>query len=151
MHTDHVDVAVALHSQFETLWHLPPLDSSLSTPKDLDLPPQFILVSDQTTLAPWRPGRGSGVFRSDFNSFVVPKSHILLEAFLRICARDIGKLTGSFAMAIIAYMEEYVDDDEFLDGNQLPEPLKTFLQGAQEGKEACSPMDAGIEGGSRNT
>ena len=91
------------------------------------------------------------MFRLDCVPVIIPKSHILLEAFLRIYARDKGKLIDSFAMAMIVYMEEYVDDDEFLDGNQLPEPLKTFLQGAQEGKEACSPMDAGIEGGSRNT
>ena len=135
MHTDHADVAVGLYRQSETLWFLPPLHSSLSSPKTLELPSQFILASDHTALAPWRPGRGSGVFKSDCYPVIVPKSHILLEAYLRIYARDTGKRIGAYAMALIAYMEGYVDDDGFLDANQLPEPLKTFYKELREGKK----------------
>jgi len=59
----------------------------------------------QTILPPWRPGRGSGVFKSDSDPVVVPKSHILLEAFLRRYTRDSGKRIDAFAMAMIAYMD----------------------------------------------
>jgi len=133
IHMKDSEVTVALYLQSETLWFLPPLDSSFSFPNELKLPSQYILASDQTILPPWRPGRGSGVFKSGCDPVVVPKSHILLEAFLRLYARDSGKRIGSFAMAMIAYMEEYVDDDGLLDTNQLPEPLKTSYKELRQG------------------
>jgi hypothetical protein len=64
---------------------------------------------------------------------IVPKSHILLEAFLRLYARDSGKRIGAVAMAMIRYIEEYVDDNGLLDTNQLPELLKTFYQELRQG------------------
>ena len=60
---------------------------------------------------------------------------MLLEAYLRLYARDAGKRVGSFGMAMIAYMEEYVDDDGLLDASQLPEPLGTFYAELREGKK----------------
>ena len=42
---------------------------------------------------------------------------------------------GSFAMAMIAYMEEYVDDDGLLDSKQLPEPLKSFYDELRVGEK----------------
>ena len=59
----------------------------------------------------------------------------MLEAYLRLYARDNGKRIGAFSMAIIAYIKGYVDDDGFLDANQLPEPLKTFYKELREGKK----------------
>lgn len=59
----------------------------------------------------------------------------MLEAFLRLYVRDLGKRIGSFAMAMIGYMEEYVDDDGLLDANQLPEPLKTFYEELRQGRK----------------
>ena len=135
IHISDSEVTVTLYPQSETLWFLPPLDSSFSSPKKPKLPSQVILASDQTVLPPWRPGWGSGVFKSDCDPVVVPKSHILLEAFLRLYARDLGKRIGSFAMAMIAYMEEYVDDDGLLDAKQLPEPLKTSYKELKEGRK----------------
>ncbi len=135
VHIEDSEVTVGLYPQSETLWFLPPLDSSFSSPKKSKLPSQFILASDQTVLPPWRPGRGSGVFKSDCDPVIVPKSHILLEAFLRLYARDLGKRIGSFAMPMIGYMELYVDDDGLLDANQLPEPLKTFYNELRQGKK----------------
>jgi hypothetical protein len=113
---------------------LVPATARQLAPKKSKLPSQFILASDQTVLPPWRPGRGSGVFKSDCDPVIVPKSHILLEAFLRLYARDLGKRIGSFAMPMIGYMELYVDDDGLLDANQLPEPLKTFYNELRQGK-----------------
>ena len=65
----------------------------------------------------------------------VLKSHILLKAFLRLYAHDRGKRIGAFAMAMIAYMEGYVNDDGLLDANQLPEPLKTSYKELRQGKK----------------
>ena len=135
IHIKDSEVTVALYIQSETLWFLPPLDSSFSSPKKLEYPSQFIFASDQTVLPPWRPGRGLGVFKSDRDLVVVPKSHILLEAFLRLYARDSGKRIGACAMSMIAYMEEYVDDDGLLDANQLPEPLKTSYKELRQGRK----------------
>ena len=135
VHIEDSEVTVAIFPQSETLWSLPPLDSAFLAPKKLKLPSQFVLASDQTVLPPWRPGRGSGVFKSDCDPVVVPKSHILLDAFLRLYARDSGKRIGAFAMPMIGYMEEYVDDDGLLDANQLPEPLKTSYKELREGKK----------------
>lgn len=123
MHTP--EFIVGLYLQSETLWFLPTLDDSLLSPRQINTSSPFVLASDQTVLPPWRSGRGSGVFQSGQHPVVVPKAHILLEAFMRLYARDVGKRIGSFGMAMIAYMEEYVDDDGLLDANQLPEPLKT--------------------------
>jgi len=133
IHIEDSEVTVALYLQSETLWFLPPLDSSFSSPKRLELPSQFILAADQTILPLWRPGRGSGVFKSGCDPVVVPKSHILLDAFLRLYARDSGKRIGAFAMAMIAYVEQYIDDDGLLDANQLPEPLKTSYEELRQG------------------
>ena len=133
MHIRDSELTVALYPQSDTLWFLPPLDSSVLYPKKLKLPSHFVLASDHNVLPPWRPGRGSGVFESDSDPVVVPKSHVLLEAFLRLNARDAGKRIGSFAIAMIAYTEEYVDNDGLLDSNLLPEPLRTFYKELRQG------------------
>ncbi|KAI9755678.1 MAG: hypothetical protein M4579_004176, partial [Chaenotheca gracillima] len=65
IHIEDSEVTVDLFPQSETLWFLPPLDSSILSPKKFKLPSQFILASDQNVLLPWRPGHGSGVFKSD--------------------------------------------------------------------------------------
>ncbi|KAF2459310.1 hypothetical protein BDY21DRAFT_337917 [Lineolata rhizophorae] len=135
MHVDASEVTIGLYLQSETLWFLPPLDDSLSSPQKLELPSYFVLASDQTVLPPWRPGRGSGVFKSGEYPVVVPRSFILLEAFLRLYARDSAKRIGSFGLPMIGYMEQYVDDDGFLDVTQLVEPLKTFYEELKEGKK----------------
>ena len=133
VHVEHSEVTVDLFLQSKTLWFLPPLGSSVCSP--IKLPSQFILASDQTVLTPWRPGRGSGSLKSECGPVVISKSHILLEAFLLLYARDASKRIGGFAIQMIAYMEEYVDDDGFLDTNQLPKPLKTSYKELREGKK----------------
>ena len=135
VHIEESEVTVGLYLQSDTLWFLPPLDSSLLSPNQPQLPSQFILASDQTILPPWRPGRGSGGFTSGSDTVVIPKAHILLEAFLRLYARDSGKRIGGFAMAMIAYVEEYIDDDGLLDTTQVPEPLKTFYLELRQGRK----------------
>ncbi|KAK5444191.1 hypothetical protein LTS15_010544 [Exophiala xenobiotica] len=134
-HIEDSEVTVGLYLQSATIWFLPPLDSSFLCPKKLQLPSHFVLASDQSILPPWRPGRGYGVFKSDQDPVIVPKCHILLEAFLRLYARDVGKRIGAFAMAMIAYVQEYIDDDGLLDTSLLPEPLNSFYKELRQGKK----------------
>jgi len=54
---------------------------------------------------------------------------------MRLFARDQGKRVGSFGMAMIAYMQLYVDADGYLDASFLPEPLRTSYRELQEGKK----------------
>ncbi|KZL64598.1 hypothetical protein CT0861_05999 [Colletotrichum tofieldiae] len=133
LHVDESEVTVGLYPHSETLWFLPVFDSSLLCPEASKLPPHFILASDQTFLPSWRPGRGSGAFKSGSGPVVVPKAHVLLEAFLRLYARNSGKRIGAFGMAMIAYVEQYIDDDGLLDVSQLPEPLKTSYVELRQG------------------
>ena len=133
-HLEDSEISVTLYLQSETLWFLPPLDSTLCQ-KPAQLPQYFIMASDRTVLQPWRPGRGSGVFKYASDPVIVPTAPVLLEAFLRLYARDQGKRVGGFGMAMIAYMEEYVDDDGNLDASQLPEPLRTFYRDLREGEK----------------
>ncbi|GAB1312203.1 Thioredoxin reductase [Madurella fahalii] len=129
------EVTAGLYFQSDTLWFLPPLDHSLVSPSKFDLPPYFALASDQTVFPPWRPGRGAGVFESAVHAVIAPRSHILLEAYMRLYARDHGKRVGSFGISMIAYMEGYVEADGLLDVNLLPEPLRTFYGEIKEGRK----------------
>lgn len=132
---DNSEVTAGIYLQSDTLWFLPPLDHSLLFPEKLDLPPYFALASDQTVFPPWRPGRGAGVFISTADAVIAPRPHILLEAYMRLYARDQGKRVGSFGIAMIVYMESYVDADGLLDANLLPEPLRTSYRELKEGKK----------------
>lgn len=138
-HVDASEVTVGLYQQSETLWFLPPLDNALLSPTKSKLPPQYILASGHSVLPPWRPGRGSGVFERNLYPVVVPRSHVLLEALLRIYARDAAKRIGGVGIALIGYIEMYVDDDGLLDVNQLPEPLRGFYK-ELHGEDMTKPL-----------
>ncbi|KAK4103821.1 hypothetical protein N658DRAFT_513887 [Parathielavia hyrcaniae] len=128
---------VGLYLQQETLWLLPPLDHALLSPSKLSLPSQFALASDQTIFPPWRPGRGSGVYKAGTDCVIALRPHVLLEAYMRLFARDGGKIVGSFGISMIAYMSLYVDKDGLLDASLLPEPLKTSYRDFQSGKKSA--------------
>ncbi|XMA13753.1 hypothetical protein WAI453_006544 [Rhynchosporium graminicola] len=127
-HIEDSEIIFCLYLQSETLWFLPPFDRSLAFPMRKALPTSFALASDQILLPPSRPGRGSGSFEPGYYPVIVPKAHILLEAFMLLYARDWKERIGDFAMAMIAYIELYVDEDGFLDTKQLPEPLLTYYK-----------------------
>ncbi|KAI7364568.1 hypothetical protein KC354_g5598 [Hortaea werneckii] len=119
-------LTLGIYIQSETLWFLPEFDQSLVFPPTLDYHSHFVFASDKRTLPPERLGRGSGAFKEDFVPVLVPRAIVLLEAFLRLYARDRGKKIGSCAMQMICYIEEYVDDDGYLRESRLPEPLQTL-------------------------
>ena len=132
-HIKDLEVTVSLYLQCETLWFLKPLDWSLASPKEVELPSIFVSASDQTVLPPWRPGRGSGFFKPGQYPIIIPKSHVLLEAFMLLYVRDFEKRIGDFSMAMIGYIELYVDEDGFLETEQLAEPLLTFYKELRKG------------------
>jgi len=132
------DVTIGLYTQSDTLWFLPPLTKVLPCPPEkLEATSPFVIASDNTVLPSWRPGRGSGAFDAgkQCHPVVVPRAVVLLEAFMRLYARDSGKQIGSFAMAMIDYMELYVDQDGFLDATLLPDPLRLFYQQLKSGEK----------------
>ena len=53
---------------------------------------------------------------------------------MRLHARDVGTRVGSVAMAMIGYMEEYVDDNGLLNGDLLAEPLRTLYRELRRGE-----------------
>ncbi|KAG5915663.1 hypothetical protein E4U61_004397 [Claviceps capensis] len=122
-HIEGAEEPVGLFVQSVTLWFLPPLEAALITPDQGQLPPPYALASDETILPPWRPERGAGVFKSKAHPVVVVHSHVLLEAFMRICARYSHTLAGSFSKSMVIYVLMYIDDDGYLDLKKLPEPL----------------------------
>jgi hypothetical protein len=132
-HIKDLQVTVSLYLQSETLWFLPPLDPSLARPIEVSLPSFFIFASDQTVLPPWRPGRGSGFFKPGHHPIIIPKSHVLLEAFMLLYVRNREKRIGSFSMAMISYIELYVDEDGFLEIEKVSEPLQTFYRELKKG------------------
>jgi hypothetical protein len=54
---------------------------------------------------------------------------------MRLYARNQGKRVSSFGIAVIAYMQLYIDADGVLDANLLPEPLNTFDRDLQKSKK----------------
>lgn len=137
--TQDADISVGLYAQRETLWFLPPLDSSsLLVPPGTDasaevlpsLPAPFVWATDATVLPPSRPERSSGVFQvvPGRHPIVGIRAHVLLEAFLRIYARDVGTMAGSFGASMVAYMSLYVDADGYLDRKRVPPPLLALYE-----------------------
>jgi hypothetical protein len=129
------DVTVGLYLQSDTIWFLPALESSLLSARNVELPSPYVLASDQTVLPPWRPARGSGFFKSNRYPVIVLKSHMLLEAFMRLYVRDLNKRIGLFALAMVGYMMMYVEEDGFLDAQLLPEPLRTSYENLKKGRK----------------
>lgn len=134
MHIAEWDITFELCAKSETLWFLPPLDISLASSETVELYLHFVSASDNTSLLPERLGCGCGAFPENEYPVVVPNAHVLLEAYLRIHARDVGTGIGSFAMASICYMKEYVEGDGYLDSAILPEPLKALYAELKEGE-----------------
>ena len=145
VHVKASEVTVGLYPQADILWFLPPLDSSLLFPKKSKLPPHFVLASDDTVLPPWRPGRGSGSFKEGGDQVLALKSHVLLEALMRIYARDAETRVGTFGLSMVAYIEEYVDGDGFLEISELPEPLRAFYGELREGRKPIRPWTAELK------
>lgn len=134
LHIEGAEEPVGLYPQSETLWFLPPLESALIAPDRGQLPPYYTLASDESILPPDRPGRGSGFFKTTVHPVVIIPSHVLLEAFMRFCARYVNTPAGGFSISMISYVGLYIDDDGFLDLKQLSRPLSSSYLALREGK-----------------
>jgi hypothetical protein len=124
---------IALHLQSETLWFLPPFDSSLANPRGCQLPRYLALANDETAVPPHQGDLGLGAFEVDQTVVLVPKVHILTEALMRIAARDYGKTVGTYGAAHIGYMQLYVEPFGDLDLSLLPEPFKKLYEEHRKG------------------
>lgn len=113
---------VRLFLQSETLWFLPPFEAFLASPRERPLPEYLILASDTTILPRNRSGYGNGAFTSDQTVVLVPKSEILVEAYMRIMARDLWTPLTSYEN--LNYMAQYVEEPGFMDTELLPAPLR---------------------------
>ena len=103
------------------------------TPNEGLLPDPYLLASDHLVLPPYRPGRGCGFFPLTADPVVVIPSHVLLEAFMRICARYAWRPGGGFSMSMIYYVQLYIDKDGYLDVGRLPVPLAESYKVLSEG------------------
>lgn len=124
---------VCVFRQSETLWFLPPFDASLASPRARQLPSYLALACDRTALPPFEIGMGRGVFESDQTVVLVPRAHILLEALMRIMARDLEKKAGTYAYAMFGYIGLYVEKRGLLDTSLLPEPFGMLYKNARDG------------------
>ena len=113
---------VRLFLQSETLWFLPPFSASLASPRAHSVPEYLVLACDTTILPRGRDGHGNGAFLLDQTVVLVPKSEIMVEAYMRMMARDWG--TPLCSLENLSYMSEYVEECYFMDPELLPEPLQ---------------------------
>ncbi|KAK4154604.1 hypothetical protein C8A00DRAFT_42673 [Chaetomidium leptoderma] len=136
--------AVCFFLQSETLWFLPPFGPGFASPRARPLPRYLALACDRTVLPPFEIGMGKGVFDSDQTVVLVPRSHILLEALMRIMARDEGKRVGAYAVQHWAYMSLYVEPNGMLDVDLLPEPLGALHKKCTAGNMSSGAMIVAI-------
>jgi hypothetical protein len=122
--------SIALHLQSETLWFLPPFDSSLANPQGRRLPRYLALASDETAVPPHQHGQDMGAFNLDQTVVLIPKAHILTEALMRIAARDDHKMdtVGAYAMSHFTYILLYVEPLGRLDLSLLSELFEALYE-----------------------
>lgn len=133
MHYKLSEIGIGLYVQSETLWFLPSLDATL-LPPFTNLQLSYVVGSDTNYLPPFIPELGQGAFPADEYPVLVPKPHIVLEAFMRIYARDLGVPQGGFAMSQIDYMELYVDAEGYLNIGELPKDLQSLYIELKQGE-----------------
>ncbi|KAH6632555.1 hypothetical protein F5144DRAFT_491660 [Chaetomium tenue] len=109
--------AVVLMLQSDTLWFLPPLGAALINPKAEALPGYVAFAHGQALYAP--PD-----YSSDDAPVIVPKPHILLEARMRILARDDGTERGEWRSS------HNIPDDrwDYINLDLLPRPFKVYYK-----------------------
>ncbi|KAI0010884.1 hypothetical protein F4779DRAFT_626890 [Xylariaceae sp. FL0662B] len=149
--TTEVDVSIRAHS--ETLWFItPPSDHHLECPsetQDPSRPPHYVLASDSGVLPGPRSGRGHGRFSDEGPHVLIPASHVLLEAYLRLAIAHRQDF-GLFYLSMITYVEEYIDRDGLLDDAFLSEPCRVFWHAMKAGHEPMgtllNSLQAGLDG-----
>lgn len=127
-----IDVSLRLHS--ETLWFIPPPSVPLRPKTEVTIEPNpYYLEASSPELPPWRHGRGHGAFSSHGPPVLVPRAHVLLEAFIRLASAFRERYCGYF-LSMITYMEEYPFQDGLINIELLSSPCRSFWDGIRHGK-----------------
>lgn len=134
-----VPITVILMLQSDTLWFLPPLGASLINPKAETLPGYAALAERQTVHEP-------SDYSSDNAPVVVPKNHILLEAHMRLVARDEGRKGAEnrlyYHNQILEAMGSKWND---INLDLMPQPFKAYYKAHKSGKMDLSDYIAGLK------
>ncbi|CAG8949742.1 hypothetical protein HYFRA_00004062 [Hymenoscyphus fraxineus] len=119
----HIDseFTVSLYGQSTTLWFLPSLTQSTQS---VD-----IISASDSRLPTKRPGRGHGGFRHTTFPVQIPTAHRLLDSYIRSIAIARRGLYVGFFLAMITYIEGYVDGDGSLDISRLEGRCREFYSG----------------------
>ncbi|KAF2968905.1 hypothetical protein GQX73_g4676 [Xylaria multiplex] len=134
MHIQGSEVDVSLRAHSETLWFIPPPNNPSSSKTERAAKPNpYYLEASSPELPPWRHGRGHGAFSSDGSPVLVPRAHILLEAYIRL-ASAFREDYGHYFLNMVTYMAEYPFKDGLINTDLLPKPCRTFWDGHRQGK-----------------
>ncbi|KAI1109640.1 hypothetical protein F5Y14DRAFT_455810 [Nemania sp. NC0429] len=125
---------VYLWSHSEILGSVPEAKIPVRTAIEKNPTRLYISASDKSVLPEPRPGRGRGALSEGGGQVIVPSSHIMLEAYIRLSAAHLDGGHGPFYLSMITYVEEYIAGDGLLDEKLLSEPAQTFWQGWQQGE-----------------
>ncbi|KAI1206186.1 uncharacterized protein F4807DRAFT_440190 [Annulohypoxylon truncatum] len=125
MHIEGSEVDISLRTHSETLWFIPPPSSADLEMKASEMSKAYYMKASDASLPGPRHGRGHGAFSPDGPPVIIPRAHILLEAYIRL-ASAFRKHYVSFFLSMVTYMEEYVDRDGFIDETRLSKPCRIF-------------------------
>ncbi|KAI1284406.1 hypothetical protein F5Y07DRAFT_393375 [Xylaria sp. FL0933] len=134
MHIEGSEVDVSLRAHSETLWFIPPpKNPSTSKGEVAAETKRHYLEASSPELPQWRPGRGHGAFSSHGSPVLVPRAHILLEAFIRLASAFREDYCNYF-LGMITYMSEYPFRDGLINIDLLSEPCRSFWDGREQGR-----------------
>ncbi|KAI1203716.1 hypothetical protein F5X97DRAFT_318366 [Nemania serpens] len=127
MHIHEQDVSVSLRAHSETLWFAP-------TPGGADPAwRSYYISASDTSLPKPRPGRGHGALSPDGLEVLIPRAHVLLEAYIRLASAFRDNF-ANFFLSMVNYMEEYVEPDDLIDDNLLSKPCRDFWDETKKGR-----------------
>ncbi|OBT86469.1 hypothetical protein VE02_05335 [Pseudogymnoascus sp. 03VT05] len=132
----HIDfeMTVSIYMRSSTFWSLPSLDL-----EQLIRSHDIILASD-SYLPPPRPGRGHGAFRASPFPVYIPTAHHLLEAFVRLAAGSYGGRYINWGIAMITYIEEFLEGDGLLDEELVEDRCRKFYSDMKLGERPLRPL-----------
>ncbi|KAI0905540.1 hypothetical protein F4823DRAFT_133966 [Ustulina deusta] len=134
MHIQGPEVDVSLRAHSETLWFIPPPNNPSGSKREMVAKPNpCYLEASSPELPPWRHGRGHGAFSSHGSPVLVPRAHVLLEAFIRLASAFREDYCHYF-LNMITYMSEYPFTDGLINIDLLSEPCRSFWDGRKQGK-----------------
>ncbi|KAI1290531.1 hypothetical protein F5Y03DRAFT_62356 [Xylaria venustula] len=134
MHMQGCEIDVSLRLHLETLWFMPPPETPCRSREELAAKPNpYYIEASSPELPPWRPGRGHGAFSSHGSPVLVPRAHVLLEAFIRLASAFRADYCSYF-LNMIAYMVQYPFEDGLINTNLLSGPCRSFWDGYRQGR-----------------